>query len=63
MANPILRKNGWVIQPGSPLPGGGDVHDTFRVDRNGNISGGHTTIRTPGNKEVQLPWNQPGQRK
>ncbi len=53
-------KNGWGIQPIGPLPGEqGDIHDTFHVDEDGNISGGHTTVQSPGGKKVHLPWEQP----
>jgi hypothetical protein len=42
------RNSGWGLQP---IGQGGndavkDVHDTFKVDDKGNISGGHTTIVT-----------------
>jgi len=50
-------KNGWGIQPMGTSPLGiGDIHDTFRVDSQGNISGGHTTVRLPGGKDIKLPW-------
>lgn len=49
-------KDGWGIQPIGPSPLGGDIHDTFRVDREGNISGGHTTIQIPGSLPKRLPW-------
>ena len=55
----IPRLGGWVIQPIGPNPnGGGDTHDTFKVDPNGNVSGGHTTIRTPGGSTTHMPWTQ-----
>ena len=55
---PVFKplNDGWGVQPIERLPGGGDIHDTFRVDDLGNISGGHTTIRRPGGIEAQLPW-------
>lgn len=50
--------NGWGIQPIGPSPlGGGDIHDTFKVDPNGNLSGGHTTIQNPGGSKINIPWN------
>lgn len=52
----IPLQSGWGIQPIGPSPIGGDIHDTFRVDGDGNISGGHTTIRIQGGQSVQLPW-------
>ncbi len=39
-----------------PKPPGGDVHDTFKLDRYENTYGGHTTIRLPGGKEKHLSW-------
>ena len=37
------------IQGMGPSPlGTGDIHDTFNVDQNGNISNLHTTVRLPG---------------
>ncbi len=51
-------KNGFGIQPIGPSPAGGDVHDTFRVNKEGNVSGGHTTVRIPGGQKVHLPWSK-----
>jgi hypothetical protein len=52
-----LNPQGWGIQPLGPSPlGGGDMHDTFQVDINGDISGGHTTVRIPGGMDIQMPW-------
>ena len=48
--------DGWGIQPIERLPGGGDIHDTFRVDPLGDIHGGHTTIRLPGGLSDRLDW-------
>ena len=56
--------NGWGIQPMGPSPlDTGDMHDTFKVDPLGNISGGHTTIRIPDGQEIQMPWQQPLQQR
>jgi hypothetical protein len=52
----IPLKNGWGIQPIERFPGGEDMHDNFHVDQFGDISGGHTTIRLPGNQDVHLLW-------
>ena len=50
--------NGWGIQPIGPSPlGGGDIHDTFHIDDQGNIDGGHTTVRIPGGQDIHLPWD------
>ncbi|MBU2472612.1 hypothetical protein KKE74_01105 [Patescibacteria group bacterium] len=50
-------KNGFGIQPigKSPL-GVGDMHETFKIDKQGNISEGHTTVRIPGGKSTHMPW-------
>lgn len=47
----IMRKDGWGIQLIGPYPVGGDIHDTFKVDHLGNITGGHTKIQLPNNKK------------
>ena len=49
---------GFGIQPLGPSPLGGDMHETFKLDREGNLSDGHTTIRIPGGKEIHIPWNE-----
>jgi len=49
-------KDGWGIQPMGPSPKGGDMHETFQVNKDGDISGGHTTVRIPGGKSVSIPW-------
>jgi len=56
--NPYYKplNGGWGIQPLGPSPLGGDIHDTFRIDENGRISGGHTTVRIPGGKSTNIPW-------
>ena len=59
--NPPFKrlKDGWGIQPMGPSPlGDGDMHDTFRIDPDGNISGGHTTVRIPGGKKIHIPWDK-----
>lgn len=53
---PSKDGSGYGVQPIDRLPGGGDVHDTFRVDQQGNVSGGHTTIQLPGQESLRLPW-------
>lgn len=45
------------IQPLGPSPLGGDMHETFGVDKAGNIRDGHTTVRIPGGQTKHLPWN------
>tara|TARA_Y100000310_G_C20637266_1_gene791856 strand:+ start:133 stop:438 length:306 start_codon:yes stop_codon:yes gene_type:complete len=34
----------------------GDVHDTYKVDRFGNLYGGHTTARVKGGKSKKLDY-------
>lgn len=54
------QPNGWGgVQPIESLPGGGDIHDTFGVDPQGNIlPGGHTTVVLPGGRpEDRKPLN------
>ena len=53
--------NGWGFQPTNSSMFDtsmfkGDIHDTFRVDSFGNISGGHTTIQLSGYKPKRIPW-------
>jgi hypothetical protein len=54
----VPLKNGWVIQLIGPSPLGGDIHETFRVDPSGDVTGGHTTARIPGGHSINLPWNR-----
>ena len=35
---------------------GGNLHDTFRVDRYNNLYGGHTTVDLGNNQQIHLPW-------
>jgi len=53
-----IGHNGFGIQPLGPSPLGGDIHETFKVDREGNISNGHTTVRIPGGQSINLPWSK-----
>ncbi|MFA5887204.1 MAG: hypothetical protein WC852_00650 [Candidatus Nanoarchaeia archaeon] len=48
--------NGGVIPYGNLTELGGDVHDTFKIDRYDNIYGGHTTLDIPGYEKLHLPW-------
>jgi hypothetical protein len=50
-SGPIVKRlnSDFVILPLGPSPlGNGDVHESFNVDREGNVTGGHTTVRIPG---------------
>lgn len=53
----IPLEDGFGIQPLGPSSLGGDMHETFQVDEEGNVSNGHTTIRIPGGQEIHLPWS------
>tara|TARA_Y100000310_G_C20666553_1_gene807830 strand:- start:1023 stop:1436 length:414 start_codon:yes stop_codon:yes gene_type:complete len=46
-----------VIPYGNLTELGGDVHDTFKIDRYDNSYGGHTSIKIPGGDNVQIDWN------
>lgn len=37
---------------------GGNLHDTFRVDRYENTYGGHTSVYLPGGQHIALPWGK-----
>lgn len=48
-----------VVIPYGDLTGlGGDVHDTFKIDRYDNAYGGHTSIKIPGVKPFRFPWEE-----
>ena len=52
------KPNDFGVQPLGPSPlGGGDLHDTFGVNPDGTLKGGHTTVRIPGGQDVHLPWD------
>lgn len=43
-------KDGWGI---AKMPGG--IHDTFKVNKDGDITGYHTTVQIPGGKKIHIP--------
>lgn len=47
-----------VIPYGNQTGLGGDIHDTFKIDRYDNLYGGHTSIKIPGYKPFRLPWEK-----
>lgn len=56
---PSNNGSGFGTQPGAGSPDGGkggDVHDTFKVDNTGNVSGGHTTVDLGGGVKTNVPW-------
>lgn len=52
-----IGKNGFGIQPLGPSPLGGDVHESFNVNKDGDIFNGHTTVRIPGGDTIRMPWD------
>ena len=58
--NPSSNGSGFGVQPGIGSPDGlkgGNVHDTFKVDKTGNVSGGHTTVDLGGGIKTSVPWD------
>jgi len=45
-----------VIPYGNLTDQGGDVHDTFKLDRYGNSYGGHTSVKIPAYTPIKVPW-------
>jgi len=45
-----------VIPYGNLSGLGGDFHDSFNLDRYGNMYGGHTTIKLPGYDKYKIDW-------
>jgi len=48
--------SGFGFQPAGPTPLGGGVHDSFNVDKDGNVSNGHTTSQVPGGQKQRMNW-------
>lgn len=44
------------VLPTFDLPGGGQIRETFKVDRYGNTYQEHTTIQLPGGQSRHEPW-------
>lgn len=38
------------------IEGGGQVHETFQVDRFGNLYDAHTTLQAPEQPSMRTPW-------
>ena len=51
-SNPIVSGNGIVIPYGDKL--GFDLHDTFKVDRYGNLYDGHSTSNLKGGGKLRI---------
>ncbi len=47
--------NGYGIQPLGATPLGGDLHETFRVSKIGELLDDHVTVRLPGGRSIRLP--------
>jgi hypothetical protein len=45
-----------VINPIEKFPGGGDIHEHFGVNPQGDILWGTTTIRLPGGIQDHISW-------
>ncbi|MEK7606279.1 MAG: hypothetical protein AAB458_01650 [Patescibacteria group bacterium] len=57
LGNPT-KPSDFGIQPIGPSPTGtGDLHDTFGVNPDGTLKGGHTTVRIPGGFDIKMPWD------
>ena len=55
MAADFIIKDGMVIIPHGPLSDGkGDMHDTYKIDRYGNLYNGHMTVRIPGGEYIPV---------
>lgn len=53
----ITPKDDFVISPVCPTPLGGQIRESFNIEDDGDVSGGHTTIETPGGNKIRVPWN------
>ena len=50
--SPILKPWGMI----TPLKiNGVPVHDTYNINKDGNLSGGHSTVNLPNNGKVYMP--------
>jgi len=47
----------FTIAPVENLPGGGQVHESFNVNRWGELSKGHTTTELPGGSKYRVDWS------
>ncbi len=57
--NPTTNGSGFGVQPGIGSPDGlkgGNLHDTFKVDKTGNVSSGHSTVDFGGGLKTSVPW-------
>ena len=56
---PTSTPNQFII-PTFRIPGGGDIHDTIKIDRYGNLYDEHTTVRIPGDKikDIHIDWDK-----
>ncbi len=54
---PTSQPNQFVLTT-FKIPGGGDIHETFKVDRYNNIYNAHTTLRVPGKISDNIDWQK-----
>ena len=56
--NNLIGGNGFfpTSQP-NQFATGGNLHDTFKVDRYGNLYDTHTTIDLGNNQKIHMPWD------
>jgi hypothetical protein len=53
-----LSHTATVVPYGDLTGNGGDVHDTFKLDRYGNVYSGHTSVKIPAAKPFHINWDE-----
>lgn len=53
---PINKPNTFIIPYGNLTGLGGDMHDTFSIDRYHNMFNQHSTVRLPNNQNYHQQW-------
>ena len=54
---PTSQPNQFTV-PTYNIPGGGQIHETFKIDRYGNLHDQHTTVQVPGIPSTHMPWQK-----
>ncbi len=54
---PTSQPNQFII-PTYDIPGGGQIHETFKIDRYGNLYKEHSTIEIPGGIKGHVNWDK-----
>lgn len=49
-----IGTNNFVMQGMGPSPLGGDVHESFQVSPNGDVSADHATVQIPGGQRINF---------